>query len=157
MNTAWLPNCSSKLLQQIQAAYDHDHGPADAPVAVGDNPLTFESITDDLLTHLLCRGVDGAQVVTHRLGPVDDASWNHRRITLPYNEAGMQARLLLSVFGKASQSLKNRMVLGISGAAQCEVTFYREFRDLLDINLPRVNGQVEVSAGGQMKVSHPVR
>lgn len=128
---------AANLLEQINVAYDRDEARRHLAVPVGAIPLTYESITDDWLTSVLCGSAPGAKVIAHRLGPVDDGSWNRRRIELQYNDIGQASGLPLSIFCKASQSLENRVVLGVSGAAQCEVTFYRDFRPLLDIEAPR--------------------
>ena len=128
---------AAELLEQIKTAYDRDEELRHLSVSVGAIPLSYESITDDWLTNVLCGGTPGAKVIAHHLGPVDDGSWNRRRIDLSYNDVGRATGLPTSIFCKASQSLENRVVLGVSGAAQCEVTFYRDFRPLLAIEAPR--------------------
>ena len=125
------------LIERIQSRFEADRQQLEAPVAPGAIPLSYESITDEWLTETLCGAVTGAAVIGHDLGPVDDGSWNRRRIELRYNDIGSAAGLPGSVFCKASQSLENRLVLGVSGGAQCEVTFYRDFRPLLDIEAPQ--------------------
>jgi hypothetical protein len=127
-----------QLIEQITSAYRSDEKHRHLPATVGEIPLTYESINDQWLTDIICRGVPAAKVIGHQLGPVDDGSWNRRRIKLRYNATGVEAGLPETVFCKASQSLENRLVLGISSGAQCEVSFYRYLRPLLDIQAPTV-------------------
>jgi hypothetical protein len=54
-----------------------------------------------------------------------------------YNEAGGHASLPTALFCKASHDLVNRLVLGTSGGAHAEVTFYNTLRPLLNIEAPQ--------------------
>ena len=59
-------------------------------------------------------------------------------VTLPRScrPKGRAAGLSERVFCKATQDLQNRMVLGISGGAECEVNFYNYVRPFVDIESP---------------------
>lgn len=100
-------------------------------------PPSYEAITDDWLTDVLCRGVDGAAVVGHRLDVRDDGSSNRRRIFLEYNKIGQEKGLPDTVFCKATEGLLNRIVLGVSGGAKSEADFYSLVRPRLEIEAPK--------------------
>lgn len=125
------------LLAQIQSAYEEDIRHPKQAVNADDLPLTYEDITPQWLTSVLCKDVPGAKVTVHSLGAPDNGSANRRRIQVTYNEKGQQAGLPEALFCKASHSLQNRIVLGMSGAARSEVLFYRDVRNKLDIEAPR--------------------
>lgn len=104
-------------------------------IKASEVPTSYESITDEWLTDVLCRATPGAKVVSHSFDERDDGSSNRRRIFITYNDAG-QAALPATVFCKAAETLQNRLVLGISGAAQSEVNFYNIVRPRLDLEAP---------------------
>jgi thiamine kinase-like enzyme len=128
----------SEVIASIRSAYELDQ--QRGPVKVRSSselPFSYEAITEQWLTDILCGGCPGAQVRSFALGPTDNGSSNRRRIELVYNEAGRVAGLPTGLFCKASHDLRNRMVLGVSGAAYTEVTFYNRLRPLLNIEAPR--------------------
>lgn len=109
----------------------------DAPVTRREEvPRSYESITDAWLTDVLCRDRPGAAVTAHRFDERDDGSSNRRRIMIEYNDAGREAGLPETVFCKAAETLNNRLVLGLSRAAQIEADFYNLVRNRLDIEAP---------------------
>lgn len=125
------------LIEEIQAAYARDQQDLDRKaVAATDIPLTFESITPQWLTNVLCADASGAEVTGFRLDAPDDGSSNRRKIAVEYNDAGRAAGLPTALFAKASQELTNRIILGASGAAETEVAFYAHVRPGLDIEAP---------------------
>jgi len=127
----------TNLVEQIQAAYAADQQHAGEMVSdVTELPLSYEAITDEWLTAALCREHHGARVLAHQLGAPDVGSSNRCKIHLEYNEAGQQAKLPTALFCKASHDLANRIVLGISGGAHIEVSFYNEMRPRLGIEAP---------------------
>jgi len=99
-------------------------------------PRSYESITDDWLTDVLCGASDGARVVGHRFDERDDGSSNRRRIMLEYNEAGQAAGLPETVFCKAAETLNNRLVTGLSRASLTEANFYNLVRDRIEMEAP---------------------
>jgi hypothetical protein len=128
----------SNLVAEIRAAYEQDQQRRGEKLVSREQlPLSFEDVTDEWLADVLCRDHPGAAVVTHRLGPPDNGSANRRKIHIEYNPIGREAGLPEDLFCKASQDLVNRTVLGVSGAANVETTFYRLLRPLLDIEAPR--------------------
>jgi hypothetical protein len=127
---------AGNLAEQIRALYERDQRANALAVAPTDIPVSYEAITPEWLTHILCADVPGAQVTGFELGPADDASTNRRRIVVAYNPAGQDAALPGSVFCKASQALETRLNLGLCGAAHGETTFYRQIRKLLHIEAP---------------------
>jgi hypothetical protein len=125
------------LTDQIVREFELEQKSAGKAVTLDDIPITYEAITDEWLTHVVCRKVAGAKVVEHSLDVPDDGNANRRRIYLKYNAAGDQAKLPASVFCKASQKLANRLVMANCHLLQGEVEFYNKYRPLLDIEAPQ--------------------
>jgi thiamine kinase-like enzyme len=128
---------ASPLIQRITELFERDQRSGAKATQPTDIPVSYEAMTPEWLTHVLCRGHAGAKVVDFSLGEVDNGSSNRRRIFLTYNAAGQAAGLPASVFCKASHVLINRISLGLSGAARGEANFYNNVRPLLDIDAPR--------------------
>jgi thiamine kinase-like enzyme len=101
----------------------------------GDIPVSYEAITPEWMTAILCRDAPGAEVIEVRLGPPDTGTSNRRRIHVEYNQAGQDAGLPASVFCKATHDLANRILLSTAGT-KSEVRFYNEIRPTLDIDAP---------------------
>jgi thiamine kinase-like enzyme len=127
---------SGDLTTQIERAFAAEQANPVLARTRGDIPTSYEAITPDWLTDILCSEVPGALVIAHRLGPPDEGTNNRRRIHLTYNEQGAAAGLPPSVFCKGTQGLANRLMLGHSGGIICEVTFWNAARALLDIEAP---------------------
>lgn len=109
----------------------------DSPVTRKEEvPHSYDAITDVWLTDVLCGDHAGAAVTGHRFDERDDGSSNRRRIMLDYNQAGKDAGLPATVFCKAAETLNNRLVLGLSRAAQIEADFYNLVRGRLEIEAP---------------------
>lgn len=125
------------LAERIDTAFAAEQATPIMARTSADIPRSYEAITDEWLTAVLCRDVPGAAVVNHHLGPPDDGTNNRRRIFVGYNAVGQAAGLPSSVFCKATHSLTNRQMLGHSGGVLCEVTFHNHARKLLDIEAPR--------------------
>lgn len=124
-------------VEQIQAAYMAEDGARDQPVySIEQIPLAYESITVEWLTQALCLEIPGASVTQVKLGAPDSGSANRRKLSLKYNPAGEAAGLPTKLFCKASHELSNRIVLGLTGAAHAECSFYKSIRPLLDIESP---------------------
>jgi|TARA_R110001606_G_scaffold342476_1_gene490994 hypothetical protein len=100
-------------------------------------PGSYPAITDRWLTDVICSQAPEAQVIGHRFDVRDDGSSNRRRIFLEYNDAGVSAGLPATVFCKAAETLNNRLVTGLSRAAQIEADFYNLVRDRLDCEAPQ--------------------
>ncbi|MFM2100338.1 MAG: hypothetical protein RLZZ366_1877 [Pseudomonadota bacterium] len=128
---------SQTLADQINAAFAAEQ--ASPPIARtrDDIPRSYEAISDEWLTAVLCRDTPGALVTGHRLDAPDDGTNNRRRIFVEYNAAGSASELPNSIFCKATFGLANRQMLGHSGGVLCEVTFQNRARHLLDIEAPR--------------------
>lgn len=123
-------------LEELKAAYElEQRNPVAARLAT-DLPLSYESITDEWLTNVLCRKYPSARVTSHQLGAVDEGSTSRRRLFIHYNDAGRQAGLPASLFAKASHNLSARLSGGIAGAVFGELTFYTKIRPLLRIEAP---------------------
>ena len=126
------------LPTQITAAYELDsRRKAEKVFSAADLPRSYEAITNEWLTDVLCKDHPGAAVVGFKLDLPDNGSANRQRIAVEYNEAGARAKLPTELFCKATHDLVNRLVLGTSGGAHAEVTFYNRLRPLLKIEAPR--------------------
>ena len=126
----------SNLFEQITRAYQSEPENRTAPAMIGELPLSYEALTPEWMTDILCRGVSGAEVTSITLGAPDSGSANRRKIALTYNEKGQQAGFTRSVFCKASHGLNNRLLLGIGGAIYSETFFYNRIRPQLNIEAP---------------------
>ncbi len=126
----------TELAATITRIYQEDLASGRKAIALGDVPITYESITPEWLTQILCRDVPGAAVVSFEQGERNDGSSNRRRLYLTYNEAGRNAGLPATVFCKMAESLKNRLMIGMSGATKGETDFYNKVRGRAGIETP---------------------
>lgn len=122
-------------VDHIKAFYARDQREDRPAVDPGDIPWRYEAITPQWMTHILCKGHPGAEVVAVRLDAPDSGTSNRRRIFVDYNEAGDAAGLPRSVFCKATVDLLNRLLLSTS-ALLSETSFYNLIRPQLDIEAP---------------------
>jgi aminoglycoside/choline kinase family phosphotransferase len=123
-------------IESLTAAFEAERRDARPPVSADDLPLSYEAITPEWLTSVLCRQSPGARVVSFRLGPADDGNSNRRRVFLEYDDHPASSALPRQVFCKATHGLANRISLGLPGAIQCEVNFYNLVRPLLSVEIP---------------------
>lgn len=100
-------------------------------------PPSYAAITDEWLTSAICSQTHGARVTGHRFDERDDGSSNRRRIFLDYNEPGQAAEYPPTVFCKAAETLNNRLVTGLSRAAEIEADFYNLVRARIDFEAPQ--------------------
>lgn len=124
-------------IEAIRTAYEaeSDH---DRPVTQAHEvPTSYQAITGEWLTAILCADVPGGKVTDFRFDERDDGSSNRRRIFLSYNDAAQSADLPATVFCKAAETLENRIVLGVSDTAQAEADFYNLVRPRIDFEAPR--------------------
>jgi len=124
-------------VEAIRRAYEADRQQVRPVTHAGQVPSTYEAITPEWLTAILCRDLPDARVTGFRLDERDDGSSNRRRIFVEYNEAGQAAGLPPRLFCKAAEGLENRIVLGVSDTAQAEADFYNLARGRLDIQATR--------------------
>jgi hypothetical protein len=124
------------VIAQLTAAFEKERDNNRPPRTAEDVPFTYEAITDEWLTCILCARHPGAKVIRHRLDVPDDGNSSRRRIFIDYNAQGAEAGLPSRVFCKSSQRLSSRISLGITGAIQAEVNFYNLIRPMLDIEAP---------------------
>jgi len=119
-------------VDQLTRAYEAEQRSA-APARTRDDlPVSYEAVTGEWLTSVLCADHPGAEVTAYRLGPPDDGNSNRRRIFLQYNTAGDAAGLPETVFCKATHNLANRVTVGLTGGMAAEMNFYNRVRPLLD-------------------------
>ena len=101
-----------------------------------DIPLSFDSITPEWMTDVLCREHPGAYVSSFMFESRDEGTTNRRRIWIKYNEVGERVGRPASVFCKASHGFANRLILAAASAVG-ELTCYDKIRPLLEIEAPR--------------------
>jgi len=119
----------------IRAAYERDMRERPSALSAADIPISYEAITPEWLTEILCRKIPGAFVTGFRLDAPDSGTSNRRRIFVDYNSTGRDAGLPPSIFCKATHDLVNRILLSSTGTFS-EVSFYNRVRPLLDIDTP---------------------
>ena len=128
----------SDLAAKIKSAYERELKSAPSKVFRAEElPISYEAITTDWLSDVLCAGHPGSAVVEVHMDAPDNGSANRRKIQVVYNSAGAHAGLPQRLFCKASHDLVNRTLLGMSGGAHAEVTFYNALRPRLDIEAPQ--------------------
>ena len=124
-------------VEAVRRAYEEDSRQVRPVTHAGQVPSTYEAITPEWLTDVLCKDLPDARVIGLDLDTPDNGSSNRRRIFVTYNEAGQAAGLPARLFCKAAEALENRLVLGMSGTAQAEADFYNLVRPRLDIRSTR--------------------
>lgn len=126
---------STDVFDRIKAIYEREQ--IEKPLArnFGDIPVSYEAITPEWMTAILCRNAPSAEVRRVRLGDVDGGTSNRRRIYIEYNEAGKAAGLPTSVFCKATHDLANRILLSTAGT-KSETRFFNAIRPVLQIDAP---------------------
>ncbi|MET0547267.1 MAG: aminoglycoside phosphotransferase family protein [Caulobacterales bacterium] len=125
------------IMDRIRAAYEAELKNPRQVTDPKEVPPTYEAMTPEWLTKVLCKAAPGSQVQGFRFDVRDDGSSNRRRIFIDYNQAGKDAGLPASVFCKAAENLHNRIVLGVSGTAAAEANFYNLVRERLPIEAPK--------------------
>lgn len=126
---------SEDKIERIKAAYARDQRERPQALKFGDIPFSYDAITAQWLTAVLCRNHPGAAVSGFALQEPDNGTSNRRRIRLSFNSIGESAGLPKSIFCKATQDLTNRLLLSAS-ATFSEVSFYNRVRPLLNIDAP---------------------
>lgn len=124
------------LEEQVTEAFRAEESENRQALTRGDVPRNYEAITCQWLTEILCSEAPGAQVVSFRVGDIDNGSSNRARIFLEYSHAGEEAGLPGSVFCKSATTLRNRVLLSGSAAAEGEAKFFSKVRHRLDIQAP---------------------
>jgi len=129
---------SETLIKQIEEAYEHDQATNAKPVVSREHlPISYDYITPEWLTDVLCRDVPGSRVISFELGEVDSGTSNRRKITVNYNSVGEQTEELpRKLFCKAAHDLANRVTVVGIGSAQSETSYYRYIRPHLEIESP---------------------
>jgi hypothetical protein len=123
----------TREIDDIAARYAEEQQHPRLAIHPDDVPGSYDAITPQWLTGILCRDVAGAEVLAVSQGERDDGSSNRRRLFLTYNEAGQRAGLPPTVFCKSAETLNNRLMLGSLGTALAEVNFFNKIRGRLDI------------------------
>lgn len=124
------------LVEEIKAVYAEEEASGRLAVTLADVPHSYERITPEWMSELLCTGTPGAKVEKVTLGEASSGSSNRQRIFLEYDDAGRAAGLPLSVFCKGSVALANRVLLGMSLTARGEPHFFNRIRDRVAIQVP---------------------
>ena len=127
-----MPNMGKK----VAIAYRKEQEQPIIPVEASDLPSSYEVITSEWLTKILCHDAPGAKVLSFTLGDVDNGTSNRRKIAVEYNDEGNSAGLPSRLFCKASHDLAIRLGLGHTGALFSEIYFYDRLRPQLNIEAP---------------------
>ncbi len=126
---------SADKFERIKEIFAREQVEKPLAVKYGDIPVSYDAITPEWMTAILCRDTPGAEVTEVMLGDPDTGTSNRRRIYVEYNQAGRDAGLAKSVFCKATQDLANRILLSTAGT-KSEVRFFNDIRPTLDIDAP---------------------
>ncbi len=121
-------------METLEATYEAERRAARVVTELDELPISYEHISTEWLTKLLCGEVEGAEVTDVRAEDVDELNRGHKRLLLSYNEVGTVAGLPESVFCKDSQQLGLRRLASVT--AVTEVGFYREIQPLLGLETP---------------------
>lgn len=129
---------SKALMAEIERAYEHDQKVKAHPVTTRDQlPISYDYITEEWLTDVLCSDHPGAKVVSYQLGSADDGTSNRQKIALQYNSVGRDiAELPRKIFCKAAHNLANRVTVAAIGCADSETNFYQYIRPNIEIETP---------------------
>ncbi|MDB5968386.1 MAG: hypothetical protein JWQ90_836 [Hydrocarboniphaga sp.] len=106
------------------------------PTSASEVPRSAEALTPEWLTAVLCKDIPGARVLSVK--PVDGSAGtsSRRRISLTYNQAGVDAGLPASMYTKSTAQWTQRMVLGLAGVIRGESGFFSQIRPHLKIEAP---------------------
>ena len=109
------------------------------PVArnLDDVPCDLAAVTAEWMSHVLCAGTPGAEVVSLAAGDGSSGTSERARYALTYNPAGRDAGLPDTVFAKSTPGVLTRMANGLSQTSVAEARFYREIRPILDVEAPK--------------------
>ncbi len=124
------------FVERVTAIFEAEQAAGRKVLTAQEVPGTFEAISAEWLSDVICKDTPGAQVSGFTFGDRDDGTSNRRRIFLTYNDAGVAAGLPDSVFCKAAATLTSRFVLGSSGSARGEANFFNKARQHLDFPTP---------------------
>jgi thiamine kinase-like enzyme len=126
----------SNIIDEIKAVYAEDEASGVLPRTLTDVPHSYERITPEWLSLIVCKDVPGAEVTMVTLGEASHGSSNRQRIFVEYNQAGQEAGLPPSVFCKGSMVLANRVLLGMSLTARGEAAFFNKIRPRTSLLVP---------------------
>lgn len=133
MTTLKVPDA---LRSDIERMYREEERSGKVAKTLADIPFSYERISPEWWTAIMCKGHPGAAVVAHRAELPDDLDRGHMRVHLSYNEAGKAAGLPPSVFCKDSQKLGIRVFNAQTDTIRGETIFYNEIRQLIDLETP---------------------
>jgi aminoglycoside/choline kinase family phosphotransferase len=122
-----------ELIERVTRRFNEDQANQTKAINREDIPISYELITVEWLTAVLCGDHPGAKVVAFRLGERDSGTSARRRIYLEYNSLGQQASLPRTSFAKSSQELIHRISYAVNGSTNREADFYNIVRPLLTI------------------------
>ena len=122
------------MATELEQAYEAEREAARVVTELDELPVSYEHISNEWLTALLCGDAEGAEVTGFEAEDADDLNRGHKRILLSYNEAGRAAGLPESVFCKDTQHLGLRRLAAVT--AVTEVGFYQEIQPLLGVETP---------------------
>lgn len=127
---------TKKRFARVKALYEKEVEEQKVVTRLDEIPISYEVISNEWLTAVICRDVPAARVIGHRLDLADEGTSSRRRIFLEYNDAGKKAELPPTIFCKSTQGLQSRFVLGLIDAVESETNFFNNIRPLIEIEAP---------------------
>lgn len=127
----------SNDIDKISLAFEQERASAAHVFDIGELPMSYELITSEWLTKILCQNRTDIRVSSFELGKADNGSTNRRRLKLFYEPGDRQGSLPSSVFCKATHDLGNRILCGLFGAIHSEVSFYNLLRSHVKVETPQ--------------------
>lgn len=104
--------------------------------SIDDVPVSGETITPEWLTAVLCRDVEGAEVLSFDTANGSQGTSTRVAIRVEYNDAGTEAGLPTELFAKTTTAFSQRILLGGGQMIEGETRFFRDFRPRVDMEAP---------------------
>lgn len=121
------------LATRVACHVANEHITNPRPVTLREVPPTPEHLTDEWLTLALCRGIPGAKVLSHSLGPRNDGTSSRRTLRVEFDDVGRAAGLNGWLFTKSGPGYMTRLVSAAVGLGEIESAFYAQLRAELPI------------------------
>ncbi|QTI69016.1 phosphotransferase [Gordonia polyisoprenivorans] len=99
-------------------------------------PHAASAITEQWLTHALCKHIPNAHVARVEVLGGDDGTSSRRTLAVEYNDAGRAAGLPSTLFSKSTATIGSRLLLGLTGITEGEAVFYTSARPTLTLRSP---------------------
>ncbi len=101
-----------------------------------DVPHSYNTITPQWLTAVLCKNVPGGQVLAFKPTGGSVGTSTRQGLELTLNDIAIQAGIPSRIFTKCTDLFTQRLLLGLAGVIGGETTFYLKIRPHIDIEAP---------------------